>query len=72
MAELVADAITLRRVLHFAVTMPVCGNHKTPLASDAGLDPEAQLFQLCPDSQAEAGLARVDQHGDCRAGSEEA
>jgi hypothetical protein len=30
--------------------MPVRGNHKAPLASDAGLDPEAQLFQLCPDS----------------------
>jgi hypothetical protein len=50
MAELVANAITLRRVFHFAVALPMRGKHKALLASDAGLDPEAQLFQFWPDS----------------------
>jgi hypothetical protein len=50
---------------------PICGKHKTLLASDTSLDPEAQLFQLCPNSQAETALARVDQDRDCRGGTEE-
>jgi hypothetical protein len=50
----------------------MCGKHKALLASDASLYPEAQLFQLSPDSQAETGLTRVDQDGDCRGGCQEA
>jgi hypothetical protein len=54
-----------------AKALPICGKHKAVLASDTGLDPEAQPFQLCPDFQVETALATVDQDRDCRGGAKE-
>src|SRR3984957_17246315 len=60
-----------RWVSHLAKALPIRRQHEALLASDAGLDPEAHLFQLGRDFQAEAAFAGVDKDGNGRAGAEE-